>query len=258
MSNTAYTFNELNSVASTNNYAMALVHEALAKHGDAYFTAYQTQGKGQRGKQWLSNNGENIAISIIVEPKQLKIENQFYLSIAIALAVHQFFKKYAIDKTFVKWPNDIYWRDRKAAGILIENVITSTKPQASHGLTNTNNWKFAVVGIGININQTSFDTALQNAVSLKQITGKHYNVSDLAKELHHLVMEKVDALLPENFENILNNYNEFLYKKNQLVKMKTAGVYFETTIQSVNKEGKLLTTDIIDNAFTYGQVEWIL
>jgi BirA family transcriptional regulator, biotin operon repressor / biotin---[acetyl-CoA-carboxylase] ligase len=258
MSNRKYSFHQLDVVASTNNYAMAKVHAALASHGNAYFTTHQTNGKGQRGKQWLSNNGENIAISITVQPKQLQLGQQFYLSATVALAVHQFFTKYAIDKTFIKWPNDIYWCDRKAAGILIENVVAATASDVLLGQNDTSFWKYAVIGIGININQTSFDEGLKKPVSLKQITGKQYDVALLAKELHVYVMDAVDNMQQQHMQQLMDAYNTRLYKKGQQVKMKTAGILFETTIQGVNNNGQLLTTDIIDNTFDFGTVEWVL
>ena len=256
MNNSKYSFNQLDEVASTNNYAMAKVHAALATHGNAYFTTHQTNGKGQRGKQWLSNKGENIAISIAVQPSLLLLTQQFYLSAAVALAVHQFFTKYAIDKTFIKWPNDIYWCDRKAAGILIENVIVANNNQQINNGAPI--WKFAIIGIGININQTRFDDSLKQPVSLKQITGKVYDVVQLAKALHVCVMDAIDEIPRQNGQQLLQNYNAVLYKKGQQVKMKVADVFFETTIQGVNDKGQLLTTDIIDNAFDFGTVEWLL
>ena len=76
------------------------------------------------------------------------------------LAAHDFFSHYVFNNAFIKWPNDLYWRDRKAGGILIENIIRGK------------DWQSAVAGIGININQTSFDPDITNAISLKQITGK--------------------------------------------------------------------------------------
>ncbi len=258
MNNCKYSFHQLDVVASTNNYAMAKVHAALASHGNAYFTTHQTNGKGQRGKQWLSNSAENIAISITVQPKQLQLGQQFYLSATVAMAVHQFFTKYAIDKTFIKWPNDIYWCDRKAAGILIENVIANNTTVIQNSNSLTAFWKYAVIGIGININQTQFDKALKHPVSLKQITGKHYDVTMLAKELHVYVMDAVDNMKQQNMQQLMDAYNTNLYKKGQQVKMKTVGIFFETIIQGVNNNGQLLTTDIIDNTFDFGSVEWVL
>jgi len=256
MQKTAATFTHLQLVDSTNNYAMGKVHAGMANHGDAYFTMNQTQGKGQRGKQWLSGHAENIAISIVLEPSILAISQQFALSAAVAVGTHQFFSSYAGEETSIKWPNDIYWRDRKAAGILIENLIGQHQPSdtnAEHPL-----WKFAVAGIGVNINQTKFDLSLSNAVSLKQLTGKQFDCTALSKQLYQSVLLAVNEVLGGNFETIYNYYNEHLYMKNKRIVLKKETIAFETQIQAVNRDGQLLTTDIIDNQFNFGEVEWVL
>src|SRR5437588_414140 len=140
----ASTFIILDSAESTNNYAMAQVHAGLAEHGKAWFTADQTHGKGRRGRHWEMQKNKSIALSIIVDTEFLPIYRQFELSVAAALGCYDLFSKYAGDDTKIKWPNDLYWNDRKAGGILIENVIMG------------NEWKWSVIGIGININQTEF------------------------------------------------------------------------------------------------------
>ncbi len=256
MATVASTFNVLQSVDSTNNYAMAKVHAGMAKHGDSFFTMQQTNGKGQRGKHWNGSKDENIAISIVIEPAVLSLSQQFKLSAAVALGTFCFFSAYSGDETSIKWPNDIYWRDRKAAGILIENVIGSNAQQVP-GQDNMI-WKYAVVGIGVNINQTQFDTALINPVSLKQITGKHFDCTELARQLQQKVLAEVKNVLNGSFEKTLQRYNEHLFKKGCRVQLKKDSVLFETTIQSVNEAGQLLTTDLIDNHFNFGEVEWML
>ena len=138
-------FTVLDTVDSTNNYAMAQAHAGLAIHGSAWFAKEQTAGKGQRGKQWESRRGENIAISIVFMPTGLRPDQLFMLSVAVSLGCYDFFTAAAGNKTSVKWPNDIFWGDRKAGGILIENIIQG------------NTWKYAVIGIGININQIEFN-----------------------------------------------------------------------------------------------------
>src|SRR4051812_42781769 len=116
-------FKMLPLVDSTNNYAMGQVHAGLAKHGFVYATEEQTAGKGQRGKIWQSEPGSNITLTAVLEPYPLSYAKQFYLSAVIALACFDFVRKYAGEKTKIKWPNDIYIDDRKAGGILIENVL---------------------------------------------------------------------------------------------------------------------------------------
>jgi len=250
----------LDSVDSTNNYAMAKVHAGLANHGDAYFTFNQTGGKGQRGKKWHTGNGENIALSIITDPSELHIHEQFKLSAAVAVACVDFFSLFAGTETTIKWPNDIYWRDRKAGGILIENVIGhgqhSKKKEA--GTYSGAYWKYSVVGIGININQTSFENNLNKAISLKQITGQDFDIILLAQQLHLLVLNSFNQLLTEPFEKILQQYNERLFKRNQAVQLKKGNIVFSTTIKEVTENGQLFTVDLIDNLFDFGEVEWLL
>ena len=149
------------------------------------------------------------------------------------------------EEIFIKWPNDIYIRDRKAGGILIENVIQG------------NIWKYAVAGIGININQTEFNKEANNPTSLKKITGKNFDTVELAKTLYENVLLRVNDLQIKCFADLLKQYNSNLYKLNIVVKLKKETVFFETMIKGVNERGKLLTTDIIDNEFDFGEVEWI-
>jgi len=237
-------FTILDTVDSTNNYAMARIDDGLAKHGMVWFANEQTAGKGQRGKDWTSERGKNIAMSIVLEPGQLKITSQFQLSAAVALACFEFLSGYMDGETKIKWPNDMFWRDRKAGGILIENKFQGEK------------WKWSVVGIGININQTVFDKSLLNAVSLKQITGKTFNPAELAKALHTLLMQKLpEAISPEK---ILQQYNQHLYKKNELVTLRRGGIKFDTVIKEVSPQGKLVTVDAIEREFDFGEVEWVL
>lgn len=250
------TFNVLQSIDSTNNYAMAKVHAGMAKHGDSYFSMMQTNGKGQRGKQWMGGNDENIAISIVIEPAVLKLSQQFQLSAAVALGAFRLFSSIAGDETSIKWPNDIYWRDRKAAGILIENII-GNRPENPDSKISMG-WKYAVAGIGINVNQTEFASSLNNPVSLKQITGKHFDCTQLARQLQQYVLEETAKVQHGYFEKTLQQYNQYLYKKGCIVQLKKENILFETTIYSVNETGQLLTLDRIENQFNFGEVEWIM
>jgi BirA family biotin operon repressor/biotin-[acetyl-CoA-carboxylase] ligase len=246
MTSSENSFTILSSVDSTNNYAMARVHEGMAKHGDTYFAIEQKAGKGQRGKLWQTTEGLNIILSIVAEPFQLKIQQQFGFSMAVALGCYDLFSHYAGDETKIKWPNDIYWRDRKAGGVLIENINRG------------NSWKFSVIGIGININQTVFDGSLKNPVSLKQITGKEHDVLALAKELQFYVLKRLEQLAIEGINLMLKEYNQHLYKLNEQVKLKKDSAVFETTIKSVNEMGQLITTDTLEQQFNFGEISWVL
>lgn len=104
--------------------------------------------------------------------------------------------------TTIKWPNDIYWGDRKAGGILIENVISGTK-----------NWKWAVIGIGLNINQTIFSPDLPNPVSLQQITGKKYNILEIANEICIVLDKNFRQVVNGDAKELFKKYRDQLYKK---------------------------------------------
>jgi BirA family biotin operon repressor/biotin-[acetyl-CoA-carboxylase] ligase len=240
-------FKLLTTVDSTNNYAIGQVHAGLATHGAAFFALEQTAGKGQRGKTWHSMPGENITISIILSPGEAHIDKSFLFSASVALACYDFYKSFGGDQTSIKWPNDIYWRDRKAGGILIENQLGSS----------SENWKWAVAGIGININQKEFKGISTRPVSLKQITGKNYDVIELSKQLCECLNLRMQNFYSGAYPSILTEYNQALYLNNKTAKLKKGPVLFETTIKGVNQSGKLLTRDAIEREFDFGEVEFI-
>ena len=237
---------------------MGLIHgdhlpdgQGEAQHGMAIFTREQTAGKGQRGKDWTSQKDLNIALSILLNPYPLSVPDQFKLSVCIAVSVCELFSKYAGDETKIKWPNDIYWRDRKAGGILIENIIQSSQSEVGR-------WQWSVIGIGININQTVFDPNLPNPVSLKQITGKIHEPIDLAKELCSIIEKNYQLLVAGNFMTLFNKYQTSLYKKDEKVKLKKGIRVFETIIKGVSETGQLITQHSIEERFEFGEVEWVL
>ncbi|MGZ5134547.1 MAG: biotin--[acetyl-CoA-carboxylase] ligase [Flavitalea sp.] len=237
-------FIELPTVDSTNNYAMGQVQKAMAKHGTVYFAHNQTAGKGQRGKSWTTKPGENLILSVVIVPIELTLFDTFYLSAGITIACYDFFKNYAGEETSIKWPNDLYWRDRKAGGILIENVIRNDV------------WKYSIIGIGININQTEFPSELVNPISLKQITGSGYHTVQLAKELCTQLERRYQFLKKEK-TGLLSIYNQNLYKRDQRVKLKKTNIIFETIVSGVSSTGKLITRDTMEREFGFGEVEWI-
>lgn len=238
-------FIELLSVESTNNYAMGLARAGMAQHGTAVFTHEQTKGKGQRTKEWFSQKDMNIAISILIEPGDLKVSELFSLSMMAAVSVRQFFLRFVKEDMKIKWPNDVYWCDRKAAGILIENVWQGSE------------WKFAVVGIGININQTDFGGLNPKAVSLKEITGKHFEPVAMAKELCNILEEQYQVLICDPAQ-IIQQYKTYLYKLNEQVKLKKDNRVFQAKFTDVTTTGQMIAHHAIEEKFDVGDVEWVI
>ncbi len=234
----------LDSVDSTNNYAMALLQKREIDGEIAVFAMEQTNGKGRRGKQWISNKAENIMLSIVVPMQWLSVSQQFRLSVAAALSCDELFQKYILANLFIKWPNDIFINDSKAGGILIENVIKGKI------------WQWAVIGMGLNINQEKFNEGILKATSLKRETGKDYDVIKLADELHLILLNRIDELKSGNFEKMLEEYNERLYARGKFVKLKKQNVVFKTKILSVSPAGELVTKDTTERKFNFDQVEF--
>jgi BirA family biotin operon repressor/biotin-[acetyl-CoA-carboxylase] ligase len=238
-------FIELQSVDSTNNYALAQIHAGLTQHGAAYFAHEQLRGKGQRGRTWVSERDQNIVLSVVINPYPKKTKEQFHLSAAVALAAHDLFSSYAGENTKIKWPNDLYWQDRKAGGILIESIIRQS-------------WDWSVAGIGININQVSFPPEIHQAVSLKQVTGREFDPMNLAKELCNFLDLRFNQLVEEGFGPIHTAYLEQLYQKNRKVKLRQGARVFEAIIRSVNDSGQLIVEHAIEETFSFGEVEWLV
>ena len=190
---------ELPLIDSTNIYAMEQIKAGKAISGSCYNTPFQTHGKGQHGRIWKSEKGQNLLCSYVLELKSLNPsknwgpEDQKGLSAAVAIGAKAFFGAYAGDETLIKLPNDIYWRDRKAGGILIENSLRGTE------------WTWAVIGIGFNINQTSFSPDALNPVSLRQITGRQWEIARLQTELSKALTESIQNWIQVGEEATIEN-----------------------------------------------------
>jgi BirA family biotin operon repressor/biotin-[acetyl-CoA-carboxylase] ligase len=240
-------FIELESVDSTNNYAMAMATAGAARHGTLVFAHEQWAGKGQRGRSWTSNAGENIILSAVLEPVAFPLSSVFGLSVCVGLACHDFFSVLAgPEVTRIKWPNDLYWNDRKAGGILIENHVQGER------------WSYAIAGMGININQTSFSSMAKNPVSLRQITGGHFDAVALARELGSCLDRRYVQWEAGGASAQLDAYNAVLYKRGQEVRLRKDNAVFSTRVERVSPRGQLLTRDVLDRQFEFGEIVWVL
>ncbi len=214
--------------------------------GTAYFAIGQTHGKGQREKAWVSNDGENIMLSLILQPRNINIQNTFNLSCAIALACSDFFSIYAGEETKIKWPNDIFWRDRKAGGILIESAVSGTKINAM------------IVGIGINVNQISFPAFPYKAVSLRQITGKEFDPIELSRQLCLCIQTRMEELEQGKIEKQLELYNTRLFGENEEHVFRSQNIERKAKIIGVSQLGELIINDGTETSYRLGEIEWVL
>ena len=143
-------------IESTNQYLQRLLDEGIDITDNIVVADFQTSGKGQGCNVWQSEDGMNLLFSIALDMSFLKAENQFLLTQMVSVAMIDVLKKYLPEESlFIKWPNDIYFNDKKIAGILIKNEIKGMMLGTS------------IIGIGLNVNQTYFDKSLPNPISIK-------------------------------------------------------------------------------------------
>ncbi len=150
----------LPSCHSTNDIASDLIEKNTAKNGMVVITDHQTNGKGQRGNVWISAPEENLTFSMVLIHKQLEIHQQFNLTLIVSISIIETLKELGVICQ-IKWPNDIYYGNKKVGGILINNSIQGNYISDS------------VVGVGLNVNQSEFEIA--TATSLKNISGRFFD-----------------------------------------------------------------------------------
>jgi BirA family biotin operon repressor/biotin-[acetyl-CoA-carboxylase] ligase len=205
---------ELSTVDSTNIYAMVQIKQGLAKSGSCYTADFQTNGKGQHGRVWESSKGQNLLCSYILELNALDAlknwapTDQIGFSAAIALGARAFFAAFAGPETKIKKPNDIYFSDRKAGGILIENIVRGTA------------WTWTVIGIGMNINQSTFSSAAVNSVSsnpisLQEITKQSWDIKTMQQHLNEALNIAIQDWLQLGEAATLKNLEQHIIKLDQ-------------------------------------------
>ena len=217
------------------------------KEGTIISADFQTGGRGQRGNGWMSENGKNLLFSIVLYPDAVKANEQFLISQVVSLAVADFLRKYT-DGITIKWPNDIYWRENKICGILIENAIEGDKIKES------------VCGIGINLNQESFDDSLPNPVSLKQITGEYYKQSIMLGEVRELLFSYYEQLRRGEMQIIAENYRDSLFRKTGYHLFNDNTNDFIARIKDVASDGTLVlqTKSGDERRFAFKEVRYVL
>ncbi len=190
---------KVSQTASTNTYLSRLA--ATLPGGTVIYTPSQTAGRGQKGNSWESEDGKNLTFSLLLKRPPVKARDQFYLSEAAAVAVVEALSDEAGDGFSVKWPNDVYWQDKKVCGMLLENSLDGS--DIAH----------CVVGIGINVNQEGFVSDAPNPVSLINITGHEHDLMALLKRVCSRIEQLVDSLGDNNARSSLHQqYMGTLYR----------------------------------------------
>lgn len=220
----------LEEVASTNSYLMEKISLGKVKEGTLIWTHKQTAGKGLDKNVWESEPGKNLTFSFVLYPNFLPAYRQFMLNQAISLAVFDLIKSElpGSKDVKIKWPNDIYFGNRKVAGILIQNGIKGER------------FDFSVIGIGINVNQESFSAAIPNPVSLKLLTGKDYILDSFLNRVIQCLQSRVDLLVRGYYDRLEQDYLENLYQYNQDHEYIYKGKKITARIAGTTRYGQLI------------------
>lgn len=210
------------------------------------YTDYQTAGRGQGSNKWMSERGKNLLFSILCHPVWVPVQSQFLISEAIALALRDTLAAYT-DGIVIKWPNDIYWKDCKISGTIIENSL--------HGGHIQN----CITGTGVNVNQQTFGEGAPNPVSLYQIVGHDIDRTKLLKD----IVGRFDAYLTDirngNYEKIVGLYTSYLYRGHGFFPFRDKDGDFEAAIVEVEDDGHLILRDRGDHirSYAFKEVEFV-
>lgn len=220
----------IESVDSTNSYASEMLRQIELSEGSVIYTFEQLNGRGQRGNSWESEPFKNVALSLVLYPKFLSVEQQFLLTKITSLAVADLMAEMLEDSVnpkeiSIKWPNDIYVKTKKIAGILIENTLRESALQSS------------IVGIGINVNQLNFST--KHATSLALLANKEFKLMNVLGRLCEFFEARYLQLKANKLETIDGAYLERLYKLNEWSNYSSMETMFEGNVRGVSKIGKL-------------------
>ncbi|MEE0912187.1 MAG: biotin--[acetyl-CoA-carboxylase] ligase [Paludibacteraceae bacterium] len=215
------------SLSSTNTELSILLTDSLPEFS-VVISDYQTEGRGQVGAYWESEKGANLLFSMLFYPHFLSVKDFFLLSQFTSLALIDFFNQCIPSAEFtIKWPNDIYYQDKKIAGILIENSIQGSKISSS------------IVGIGLNVNQTHFISDAPNPISLALITGKQYSLSTLFENLQLHLRFRYNQLMSRDYFQLRSDYHRRLYRLGCSSLYEDATGTFEAVLDSVANDGQL-------------------
>ena len=189
---------KVNATRSTNDKVKMLIKSKKILSGDLIVAKYQYGGRGQLMNNWYSSYGKNLLCSMFYMPLDINADRTFIINQAVSLAVLKTIKKFNNEKCLIKWPNDILSVNKKIAGILVENSLSSGKVNHS------------IIGVGINVNQVFFKS-LPNATSIKKISNKNIVLESVLKELIDSYKYYFTKINDTKYIN--DEYNQNIYGK---------------------------------------------
>ena len=229
-------------VAETDSTNKGIVREFESSKVREYISVlradYQTAGRGQQGNSWESERGKNLLFSVMLWPKGVEVRCQFRLSQAMAVAVRDALAEYQTPSTpplwgaiTIKWPNDIYYGEKKVSGTIIETTWKGEMVER------------CVMGVGINVNQREFRSDAPNPISLCHILGREVNREELLDKVLERFVPLYECLMTGDDEEIAHRYASNLIWREGLHHYCDADGEFEAEVVDVAADGHLTLRD---------------
>lgn len=240
----------LNETDSTNRFLNERCDQQPTEELTTVVADFQTSGRGQRGNSWESEADKNLMFSFVLYPTFLEARKQFLLSQIASLAIKEELDTYLSDIS-IKWPNDIYWKEKKICGMLIENDLAGTHISRS------------ITGVGLNVNQEVFLSDAPNPISMKQISGQSYSCPQLlasimqrVKEYYSFLATGKDDVLPL----IAERYSRSLFRQAGFHPYADANGEFLARLLRVEPDGRLILEDRSggERSYLFKEVQHIL
>ncbi|GMT46182.1 MAG: biotin--[acetyl-CoA-carboxylase] ligase [bacterium] len=231
---------QYNHLDSTNEEALRLISDEKAGEGMVLRTHEQTHGRGIGENSWESEPGKNLTFSVILQPHFLEPSRQFALTEMISLALFDVTeRRLGCEFLRIKWPNDLYFNNKKIVGVLVQNRIKADQLD------------FSVIGVGFNVNQRKFFSDAPNPASLIHFSKKEESLSGLLDEILEQLSyyyEKIKA----DIKSLEDLYLQKLYRMGEWAGYSDEAGIFMAKITGINRYGQLLMTDRQGNQRIYG------
>jgi BirA family transcriptional regulator, biotin operon repressor / biotin---[acetyl-CoA-carboxylase] ligase len=212
--------------ASTNSLAAQSLDRMALSDGTVVITDHQYQGRGQHGHVWHSEPHKNLTFSVILYPSFLATQQSFALNVITTLALQHVLESYIPSGLRIKWPNDLYYQDKKLGGVLIENVVQQYRIKTS------------IIGIGLNVNQACF--TLPTATSLSLVCRRPFSLQQLLTQLSERLEINYLQLQTQATDLLQVAYLKNMYWKDEIHVFQDANHTFQGKIRGIDAVGKLM------------------
>ncbi|WP_342754437.1 bifunctional biotin--[acetyl-CoA-carboxylase] ligase/biotin operon repressor BirA [Pantoea sp. MBD-2R] len=228
-------------IDSTNQYLLERMNELQS--GDACVAEYQQAGRGRRGRQWFSPFGSNLYLSMYWRLEQGPLA-AMGLSLVIGIVTAEVLQALGASDVRVKWPNDLYLKDRKLAGILVE--LTGKTGDAAQ----------IVIGTGINLAMNSPDTTVVNQgwINLQE-AGVTIDRNKLAASLVNKMRESLQLFEREGLAPFIDRWSELDNFINRPVKLLIGDREILGIARGIDQQGGLiLEQDGVRKSWVGGEI----